>query len=239
MVWALRKFEPYLDGLDLITLITDHSALQWIFDYQGSNARLRRWAVELWQFIPRLKIIHRPGKTHSNVDALSRAPIDERAPVMDSEVLVALEVRADPAFVSALKSGYAADEHFRPIVEGLSAGNSQRLWDNYRLVDGVLYYIHPTREKWVVCIPATGTLRADLLHDAHDAESAGHLGSEKTLLEVSRLYFWPRMSRDVKRYVHSCDSCQRNKSSNLPPAGLLMPHPVAEGQWTTVTMDFA
>jgi len=46
------------------------------------------------------------------------------------------------------------------------------------------------------------------------------------------------MGKDVQKYVISCDSCQRNKSSNQQPAGLLQPLPTPTKRWEQVTMDF-
>ena len=43
---------------------------------------------------------------------------------------------------------------------------------------------------------------------------AGHPGRDRTYWNLSRHFYWPRMgrSRDVKAFVRSCESCQRNKS---------------------------
>jgi hypothetical protein len=46
IVWSVRKLNAYFDGVKY-TLITDHSALQWSFDFTGSNRRLVRWSMEL------------------------------------------------------------------------------------------------------------------------------------------------------------------------------------------------
>ena len=50
------------------------------------------------------------------------------------------------------------------------------------------------------------------LHDHHDSPSSGHLRYAKTLNLIGRSYYWPAMARDVRDYVRSCVSCQRNKS---------------------------
>jgi hypothetical protein len=52
-----------------------------------------------------------------------------------------------------------------------------------------------------------------------------------------RTFWWPGWRRDVKAFVTSCDSCQRNKSSTLKPAGLLQPLDIPERRWEHVTMD--
>ena len=46
------------------------------------------------------------------------------------------------------------------------------------------------------------------------------------------------MAKDIKQYVRSCNACQRNKSSNLWPAGLLQPLEIPSVAWEQVSLDF-
>ncbi|CAI7843726.1 unnamed protein product [Closterium sp. NIES-54] len=46
------------------------------------------------------------------------------------------------------------------------------------------------------------------------------------------------MADDVQKFVTSCDTCQRMKSSKQKKAGLLQPLPVPEQPWQVVTLDF-
>ena len=50
-------------------VITDHSALKWL-DSMHLKGRLERWVMELQEF--QFSVVHKPGKLHSNADALSR-----------------------------------------------------------------------------------------------------------------------------------------------------------------------
>ncbi|GJP33556.1 hypothetical protein CLOM_g18083 [Closterium sp. NIES-68] len=43
---------------------------------------------------------------------------------------------------------------------------------------------------------------------------------------------------DVQKFVTSCDTCQRRKSSKQKKAGLLQPLPVPEQSWQVVSLDF-
>ena len=69
VVWAIKHFRVYLYGTPF-KVITDHSALAWLMSIKDPNARLARWAIYLQTY--QFEIIHRKGKIHSNVDALSR-----------------------------------------------------------------------------------------------------------------------------------------------------------------------
>ncbi|CAI7808063.1 unnamed protein product [Closterium sp. NIES-54] len=46
------------------------------------------------------------------------------------------------------------------------------------------------------------------------------------------------MADDVQKFVTSCDTCQRMKSSKQKKAGLLQPLPVLEQPWQVVSLDF-
>jgi Lon protease-like protein len=66
---------------------------------------------------------------------------------------------------------------------------------------------------------------------------SGHLGAAKTVARVTQFFYWPKMQEEIKRYVTSCDSCQRNKPSHQAPAGLLQPLPIPERPWLQFTFD--
>jgi Integrase zinc binding domain len=50
---------------------------------------------------------------------------------------------------------------------------------------------------------------------------------------------WPEMYSELKAYVRSCDSCQRNKTSNQKPIGLLKPLEIRTERFEQVSMDFS
>ena len=70
IVLAVEHFYKYL-GTEHFTLITDHSALVWLKTCQPKG-RIGRWIMKLLPY--QFTVIHKPGRIHSNVDALSRLP---------------------------------------------------------------------------------------------------------------------------------------------------------------------
>ena len=76
---ALVKFQPLIEG-ETITAITDHSALTWSKTYHNVNCRLMSWGLTFLAY-PNLKIVHRAGRVHSNVDPLSR--LERRIPFFE------------------------------------------------------------------------------------------------------------------------------------------------------------
>ena len=68
-MWAVKYFRIYLNGTKFL-IVTDHSALKWLMTINDPTGRLARWSLYLQAYD--FEIIHRKGKKHSNVDALSR-----------------------------------------------------------------------------------------------------------------------------------------------------------------------
>ena len=68
---GLVKFQPFIKG-EKVTLVTDHTALQWAKTYENSNRRLAAWNTVYSAYAPNLEIIHRLGRVYSNIDLLSR-----------------------------------------------------------------------------------------------------------------------------------------------------------------------
>ena len=95
-----------------------------------------------------------------------------------------------------------------------------------------------TSDSARLCIPR-GPLRLKLLQENHDCLQlmAGHPGRDRTYWNLSRHFYWPRMGRDGKAFVRSCESCQRNKSGKIK-VGLLQPLPIPDRPWAHISVDF-
>ncbi|CAI7927199.1 unnamed protein product, partial [Closterium sp. NIES-54] len=89
-----------------------------------------------------------------------------------------------------------------------------------------------------IWVPNYPPLRQLLLEEFHDVLYAGHFRSNETLAGIAKFYYWPHMTNDVQKFVTSCDTCQRMKSSKQKKAGLLQPLPVPEQPWQVVSLDF-
>jgi hypothetical protein len=65
-----------------------------------------------------------------------------------------------------------------------------------------------------------------ILHFTHSDPLAGHFSIEETYRRVKIRYYWPQMYEDVRRYVRTCDDCQRRgKNRRVEPL-----HPIKVGQ---------
>ena len=82
LVEACKTYRPYLLNSKFL-VYTDHTATKFLQNVRDPTGRLARWALTLQAFS--YDIVHKPGRTHSNADTLSRVPWeqgnrDERAP---------------------------------------------------------------------------------------------------------------------------------------------------------------
>ncbi|KAK1646643.1 hypothetical protein QYE76_064448 [Lolium multiflorum] len=73
--------------------------------------------------------------------------------------------------------------------------------------------------------------------ESHAGGLMGHFGREKTLLMLADHFYWPKMRRDVDRYVRRCITCNKSKSK-LKPHGLYTPLPAPTTPWEDISMDF-
>lgn len=71
VIWAMRKFHYYIAG-KRFKVITDHYALKWL-KKNAHKGRKARWFEEIQE--NDFEIIHKEGKKHQDVDALSRIKI--------------------------------------------------------------------------------------------------------------------------------------------------------------------
>jgi len=55
---------------------------------------------------------------------------------------------------------------------------------------------------------------------------------------VTQNFWWPGVTKEVKRYVEGCNSCQRNKNHTEQPAGKLIPNLIPEKPWIHISADF-
>ena len=79
---GIKHFEPYLKG-NKFKIITDHSALKWLFGQKQASGRIARWIAYMQQFD--YTIEHKPGKSISNADGLSRQPLTTDTVKIDFE----------------------------------------------------------------------------------------------------------------------------------------------------------
>ena len=250
VVHALRTWRCYLEGEKDVKIMTDHAPNTFLPSQTTLSRRQARWS----EFLQRFKTLswhYKPGKVNV-ADPVSRSPnlltvcatpAGAACAVGAIAVLSAPEspgrtqhaedsmptAGQEPTLLDRCREGYSADPYF---TDGAGAQSDSSFEKYGRL------WLHGD----AVVVPRDNRLRDDIVYEAHDGASAGHGGTKATLARLSGRYFWSHgdknMAEHVHDYVRSCDSCQRNKSSNQRPGGLLHPMPVPVRPWSSIGVDF-
>jgi len=93
-------------------------------------------------------------------------------------------------------------------------------------------------KKGKVYVPKDKALRIEVIRLHYDIPMEGHGGQWKTVELVTRNFWWPGVTREVKRYVEGCDTCQQNKNHTEQPVGKLMPNSIPDKAWSHISADF-
>ena len=251
VVHTLREWRHYLQGQPF-TVVTDNWAVKHIQTQPHLNRRQARWMELLQEYD--FVIEHRPGTTNVVADALSRRA-DHQSSDSDPESSAAPgEPLSDEVILAAMAEAMRAEYTVRPTVDALArvreAGPDDAQYqsmlehvrsgsrDDFRLEDGLLYFVGKAGTDTPRLYIPDCKLRAELLAEAHDVPTAGHLGRNKTRERLSRAFYWPRMNYDIDEYVRTCPACQVNKPSNAKPYGLLYPNAIPDDKWSSLSLDY-
>ena len=105
----------------------------------------------------------------------------------------------------------------------------------FEMIDGVLHCESPTvTGRWCVVVPPE--LRSKLLTEAHDGIFAGHFSELKVYDKLRRLYWWPKMRAEVRKFCRSCLSCASRKGPGRAIRPPLQPIPT-KGPFHKVGVD--
>ena len=219
VVRALKHWRHHLKG-KRFTLITDSTCMRALPSQPMVTGRQARWCETLAEYD--FEIIHRAGTSNVVPDALSRIPGGALSAVFTDFTSVE-QIRQEILDAAALDAKYC---QIKQLVESGAARD-------FSLKDGLLVF-----RQQRVYIPRYESLRTKLLYEAHDAPISGHLGRERTYERLARHFYWPKMRSSVRKYVQSCDTCQRIKASRRRPAGMLQPLPIPPRKFHTYSLDF-
>ncbi len=149
-------------------------------------------------------------------------------PIVTAVESVGSDVAPGTSLLDRVRAAYAKDAHFDGLAATPDCVLRNGLWKH-----GV---------KETVLVPADNDLRDAIIKEAHATPACGHMGMNVTLDRLRPWFHWEhgdlKMRDHVEAFVRKCESCQRNKSSNQKPGGLLGPLPVPEGPWLSIGVDF-
>ncbi|KAE9281308.1 hypothetical protein PR003_g27714 [Phytophthora rubi] len=260
MRYALIKFRVYLLGEQTFAVYTDHASLRTAMKSPHLSQRMARWLSFFAEY--NFVVHYKPDKNNILADALSRRPdYDPRRLTRHQDIpdddddcatCVTLGISAtvsSPVLLlrQQIADVYEEDAFYAAIIRYLRNPTADTLAKltrptrdvitRYDLDGDLLTYAIDTFDTPRVVIPADDDLRARLVHEYHDTPAGGHLGREKTFAALSRDFFWPRMYKWIRKWVRSCEICQRVKPAASKQAPL-RPLPIATSAWRSVSMDF-
>ncbi|PKU64661.1 hypothetical protein MA16_Dca014515 [Dendrobium catenatum] len=212
LVRALKQWEHYLLHQEFI-LCTDNRALQFINSQKHVNRMHARWVAFLQRFSFVLK--HQAGQNNKVADALSR------------KVLLVNQLQTEFSGLACLKELYQTDHDFSDIWAKCQQYETVPC---YSIKHGFLFY------NGLLCVPLS-SWRQHLIREVHCVALAAHMGKDKSLAQMKCRFFWPRIRRDVFRFVDRCAVCQSYKGGSQN-TGLYTPLPVPDSIWEDLSLDF-
>jgi transposase InsO family protein len=263
LVLALKHWYPILFGADSIMVYTDHKSLRDFSKTQLLKPRHARWALVLEDFKDRMEINWIAGRKNIVADVTSRNP---HFTLNESELKERLETVMLPESVFGL-TAKSHQMNFGRLLTSRKGSpclpegkqDDQISHDNITIEEKEVHELdeadddtdseHSEEEEEtpptsIKCRPHQTDIsndrnrQLDVLHTHHDNVLSGHYGYRKTLDLIMRRYWWKGLRKDVKKYIETCDVCQKSKSGRQSPHGKLIPLPIPERNWEKITMDF-
>lgn len=136
------------------------------------------------------------------------------------------------------KVAYDEDPHFSSVLKAIREDKDNNIpYLQYQYSDHGLLYFEDSMGNTRMCIPKG--LRNEIMSESHNVISeSAHSGYYKTYNRISTTYYWPHMSREIKKFVNTCDVCQKTKPRRHAPVGLLQPIPIPSQPFEVIMMDF-
>lgn len=220
VIFSIEKFRPYVEGTKF-QVITDHYSLLWLSNLKNPTGKLARWSMRLRQH--NFDLVHRKGANNVVPDALSRMFPEQKVEISF------LEVDTD-----------RIDPWFNDLREKIT--RSPEKFPQWKVENDLVYKFIPSdipfatnSVEWKILVPKPQ--RLDVIKSCHDPPTAAHFGFFKTLHRVQEHYYWPKMRRDILRYVRSCHTCGAQKISNEARIGFMGKEKEVKFPWQVIALD--
>jgi len=245
MKYALAKFRVYLLGTQHFTVFTDHCSLRTAIKSPHLSQRMARWLSFFAEY--NFTVEYKPGKLNVLADALSRRPDFESDYESDSRVDANAITRWTSSLHDDIKRAYGLDHEIKPLLAYLAnptevlkaklPPSTRARLHRFTMHDGLIYFSTDDGAEQRVLVPNDADLRTNIMYEYHDTPTSGHVGREKTYVSLARDFHWSNMDKWVRKYVRTCEVCQRVKASSgskAPLRSLSIP----KGCWKSISLDF-
>jgi len=159
---------------------------------------------------------HVPGSRMGKVDSLSRRPDwevrverdNENQTLIKPEWLEARRIETVEIIVEGVdllknvKQSKVKDDQVVKAVKEMKWAGVKMLRDKeWREIDGIIY------KERKVYVSRDDELRMEIVRLHHNTPVGGHRGQWKTVKLVTQNFWWPGVTKEVKRYMEGCDTC--------------------------------
>jgi hypothetical protein len=236
------KHRMYLHGMEF-TAHVDHRAMEHLQTQPNLSPRQVRWITALQEFMPHIQYIK--GELNTFADWLSRRPDFAQVICPQCNILVksydgnskVCAIQSPNLFADDLLASQATDA----FILDLQAWNDspdtipprKRSYAKSFSKNDLGLWVY---RKSVPVIPATK--RTAILDHFHSRLDHGHFGYHKTLESIQRYGYWPSIVADVREFINSCTTCQRNFITDFRRQGLLHPLPIPDSRFESISIDF-
>jgi len=97
--------------------------------------------------------------------------------------------------------------------------------------DGVVYM------EGRIYVPNNKKIKEEILKENHDLADVEYPEQHRILELLKRMYWWPGLKEDIKKYIQGCFKCQQNKVQYQRKAGELYPLEIPKGPWQEISID--
>ncbi|XP_075733426.1 uncharacterized protein LOC142775667 [Rhipicephalus microplus] len=136
---------------------------------------------------------------------------------------------------AAQKQDKTLDSCRSKVGQGLQGGSKSY---SFEIEKGLLYrYYHLPSGKVIQQVVVPQRLRSQVLTLAHETLMSGHQGIKRTIDRVLQSFYWPGVQEAVRRYVRSCDACQRTYPKSRVGKAPLGRMPLIDTPFERVAVD--
>ena len=205
---ANRSFHLFSDNQGVVSLLTTASI-------DNILPRYYRIMEKILQYAP--TIHHIPGKENIISDLLSRFLVYKNNPLPPVPKTV---IPDDACFIGLISKTDLGEDLLRLAVEQPKDTELQNLIANYSgpKMELISRPIDQTDLTLIGEIGGTGSFRPYVTKNMRQhfwgkCHNTLHQGIKRTIKQVSQLYYWPTLKRDVTVYTRCCETCQKFKYS--------------------------